>query len=642
MRPESPAGGHPHRSPPGADGSPALRLGPGTPLRGEGRREPYPPVGLVRSARPVGEPALARQRITATVEEAAVEERSAVGSSTATGARGIGAERATAPAETGEEDRQHAMSAAGTAPEPSREEAAATSVAPDGERMRAVAESALLRTRAENGNRSRSNARPETQPRAERGDSLRTRALARAAAAPSQEQRSLPLWTGSDLPTGAWRKEDGVLHDAYGVPQWRLRTAPGPRPLTRAPAGAVGPVGPVGPVGSWADAYEPVGLREAFTSTVAKAWADTVPPEHGTVGELLEAVDAPLRELEEQWRRAVPAHRTDGQQHTTPARTDPVRSLRDPEPVKAALLHADNHTAALQGFPEWQRLQTVRGATAHLWDVLREQAGEHLDRLRTDLRVQGFWRTVSVRTATAIGQCAQALADRLRGGLRGDLPTAEALLRLGDAALAYSTPGIPGPDHPTPAPDAAADGTVAEVRRLRSTLRNGAPVPYWAREDALRASREVAEAFRAWRETPMGEELTAPSEHPRVAAFRQAWQRLPAADLPDGPGTAAGPYGDVGRSALALVERAEATNARRARAGQPVRFATADVDALRTVATLAEHHGGRLAVTLPPGLTRPTLRRTPGLQSAALPPGFAAPTTSVGRSTPTAPRAPTI
>lgn len=498
--------------------------------------------------------------------------------------------------------------------EPSREDVAADRVAADGERLRAFAEAAVLRARSKNGSPSGPDARPEPQSGAERGDALRTRALARAAAAPSPERRDLPLWTGSDLPSGAWHQEDGVLHDAYGVPQWRLRTAPGDRPLTQTPAGTA--------------AYEPVGLRQAFTSTVAQAWADIVPPEHGTVEDLLEAVDVPLRELEEQWRRTVPAPWPDGEQHSKPARTGPVPTPRDPEPVDAALRQADSHAAAFQDFPEWRRLQTARGATAHLWNVLREQAGEYLGRLRTDLRVQGFWRTVSLRSAAVIGRCAQVLADRLRSSLCGDLPTAEALLKLSDAALTYSTPGIPRPNHPAPAPDAAANDTADEVRRLRTTLLSGTPLPYRAREEAAHASREIAEAFQVWQRTPMGRELTASPEHPRVTAFRQAWQRLPAADLPNGPGTAAGPYGDVGRSALALAERAEAANAQRARAGQPARFAAVDVDALRTVATLAEHHGGRLAVTLPPGLTSPAPCRASGPQRAAPSPRAVAPPTS--------------
>ncbi|MFD8525524.1 hypothetical protein ACFV2D_36910 [Streptomyces capillispiralis] len=55
------------------------------------------------------------------------------------------------------------------------------------------------------------------------------------------------------------------------------------------------------------------------------------------------------------------------------------------------------------------------------------------------------------------------------------------------------------------------------------------------------------------------------------------------AELPGGPGAAAGPYGDVGSGALTPVGRAEAANAERARAGRPVRLAAADVDALRSV-----------------------------------------------------------
>ncbi|MFE1206226.1 hypothetical protein ACFW5V_31570 [Streptomyces sp. NPDC058762] len=532
-------------------------------------------------------------------------------------------ERAVVATETDEQARQPAATATAAASEPAREESAADRVAADGARLRAFAEAAVLRAHSKNGSPNGPDARPKPQSGAERGDALRTRALARAAAAPSPEQRDLPLWTGSDLPSGAWHQEDGVLHDAYGVPQWRLRTAPGARPLTETTASTA--------------AYEPVGLRQAFTSTVAQAWADIVPPEHGTVEDLLEAVDAPLRELEEQWRRTVPAPWADGEQHPESDRTGPVPSPRDPEPVDVALRQADSHAATLQDFPEWRRLQNVRGATAHLWNVLREQAGEYLGRLHTDLRFQGFWRTVSLRSAAVIGRCAQALVDRLRSSLRGDLPTAEALLKLSDAALTYSTPGIRRPNHPGPAPD--ANNTADEVRRLRTTLQSGTPLPYRAREEAVHASREIAEAFQVWQRTPMGRELAASPEHPRVAAFRQAWQRLPAADLPNGPGTAAGPYGDVGLSALALVERAQAANAQRARAGQPARFAAVDVDALRTVATLAEHHGGRLAVTLPPGLTSLTPHRTPGPQRAAPSPRAVAPPSASSARNPATARA---
>ncbi|TLQ38938.1 hypothetical protein [Streptomyces marianii] len=534
-----------------------------------------------------------QQQIAATVEE-------------------VGAERARVRAE--EEAQQ--LAAPAVASEPPREERAADP-ATDGERLQAAAETAV--TRAQQENQPGARLEPPTEAQ---GDSLPARALARAAAAPSRDQQDLPLWTGNDRPTGAWREEDGVLYDAYGAPQWRLKTAPDDQPSTQTPAEnrTATPE---------ADAYDPVDLKHAFTSTVAEAWADIVPPEHGTVEDLLEAVDAPLRELEEQWQRAVPVPRADGEQQAAPARANsdaPASLRRDAEPVNAALQQADAHAAALQDLPEWQRLQTVRGAATHLWNVLRERAGEYFEQLRSDVRVQGFWRTVSIRTTSKIAEWAQAAAGRVRRG--GDLPTGEALLKLSDAALTYSTPGIPRPDRP--APDTAArDNVPAEVRQLRTTMRTGAPVPYGTREDAVQASRKVAEAFQAWRETPMGQELTTASKHPRVLEFRQAWQRLPGTDLPEGPGTAAGPYGDVGRNAQALVERAEAANAERAQKGQPPRFADADVSALRTVATLAEHHGGRLAVTLPPGLAGRAV------------PGTATPAAVVSRPTVAAPVVPT-
>ncbi|MFJ3310486.1 hypothetical protein ACIPSA_47480 [Streptomyces sp. NPDC086549] len=496
------------------------------------------------------------------------------------------------------------------APDRTEETLMATPTEP-GERLQAAAESAMTRE-------SQTGARPEP-PAEERGDSLQARAMTRAASAPSQEQQDVPLWTGTDLSSGSWREEDGVLYDAYGAPQWRLKTAPGAEPPATSDDDSPAPDG---------DAYEPVGIKEAFTSTVAEAWADVVPPEHGTVEDLLEAVDMPLQKLEEQWQRAVPAPRTDGESQAASARADqgdPASPQRDPEPVNEALRQADTHAAALKDLPEWQRLQTVRGATAHLWNVLREKAGTYFEQLSKDIRVQGFWRTVSIRTTAAIATGAQKLANvALRGRRGGDLPTAEALLNLSDAALTYSTPGIPRPDNPDPSTELADN--VVEVRQLTTTLRDGAPVPYGTREEAAQASREVAEAFQTWRETSMGQELTTASEHPRVAAFRQAWQRLPSADLPDGPGTAAGPYGDVGRTAQQLVERAAAANAQHAQAGQPPRFAEGDVEALRALATLAEHHGGRLAVTLPPGLTGPA----PAPRAAAPRPRVAAPVAPAG------------
>ncbi|MER5182642.1 hypothetical protein ABT009_30545 [Streptomyces sp. NPDC002896] len=488
------------------------------------------------------------------------------------------------------------------------------------DRLQAAAENDLERSAQQEG-------KPAVtkSPATPSNDSLDERLLARAALAPAREDQELPLWTGNDLPTGAWREEDSVLYDGYGTPQWRLKTASTATSATKHQAQDP-------PSTPTTDAYDPVDIREAFKA-VEEAWADIVPHEQGTVEDLLTAVDGPLRELEQRWQRTVPLPQAAEEQEAAaaqPDRAEPPVGRRDPAPVNAALRQADTHAAALSNLPEWQELQTLRGATTHLWNVIRERAGDYFEQLRSDVRVQGFWRTVSVRTTEKIAEWARAGADGLRRGRGGDLPTAEALLNLSDAALTYSTPGIERPDEPDPA--SARNENLAAVRQLRTSSRTGGPVAYGSREEATQASRDVAEAFQTWRESPMGQELTTSSTHPCVVAFRQAWQRLPAADLPDGPGSAAGPYGDVGRNAQALVERAEAANAERAKSGQQPRFAAPDVDSLRAVVALAEHHGGRLAVTLPPGLTGPAAPGAAAPQAAPPRPTVAAPVVAAATS----------
>ncbi|WP_329460860.1 hypothetical protein [Streptomyces sp. NBC_01431] len=256
-------------------------------------------------------------------------------------------------------------------------------------------------------------------------------------------------------------------------------------------------------------------------------------------------------------------------------------------------------------------MQTVRGAAAHLWNTIREKAGQYFERLADDVRVQGFWRTVSVRACQTIARRAQAGADRLRrGAKRQDLPAAEALLKLSDTALAYSSPRSERPDDATVA--AAQQKNLTEFRQLRTTLASNEPLPYATREEATAASRDVAAAFQTWAESDMSNELCTSSTHPRVVEFREAWQQLPPIDLPDGSGSAAGAFGVVAEHAQGIVERAQA---------QPGRFAQADLAALKVVADLAAHHGGRLAVTLPPDLTGPA----PSAQQAAPRPAVAVP-----------------
>jgi hypothetical protein len=52
---------------------------------------------------------------------------------------------------------------------------------------------------------------------------------------------------------------------------------------------------------------------------------------------------------------------------------------------------------------------------------------------------------------------------------------------------------------------------------------------------------------------------------------------------------------------------------------QPGRFSPADLAALETVADLAAHHGGRLAMTLPPGPTGPVVPAPAAQQDAPCP-----------------------
>ncbi|MFG2754761.1 hypothetical protein [Streptomyces xanthophaeus] len=95
---------------------------------------------------------------------------------------------------------------------------------------------------------------------------------------------------------------------------------------------------------------------------------------------------------------------------------------------------ARSHAGHLADHPEWQRIQTVRDALRHVRDVLKEKAGSTWEYLRADARFQGFWRTMSVHACETISVQAAALANRLEPGT-GDLPTADALLKLSGATL---------------------------------------------------------------------------------------------------------------------------------------------------------------------------------------------------------------
>jgi hypothetical protein len=214
----------------------------------------------------------------------------------------------------------------------------------------------------------------------------------------------------------------------------------------------------------------------AFTSTeanvfeafgpVAEAWTDTMPPEAGTADDLRQALEQELRTLQEALHRAIPssvaAAAEDGPQ--------PQADERGREPkaaaaaVNTAVREADTHAATLRPLVEWREIQTQRNAVQHLWHKLKAKAGPWSKQFLADARVQGFWRTVSIRVCEKIAGWAQAGADSLRRdggdgpGVPAVLPSAEALLKLSDAAIAYSSPS------------ATHDGHLAELRQLRTEL----------------------------------------------------------------------------------------------------------------------------------------------------------------------------
>lgn len=277
--------------------------------------------------------------------------------------------------------------------------------------------------------------------------------------------------------------------------------------------------------------------------------------------------------------------------------------------VSTALAGADGHAGTLKDHPEWQRIQTVRGALGHVWEVMKEKAGPYWENLKADIRFQGFWKTASIRACEAISSSATALARRLQG----DLPAADALLKLSDATITYSDVATAAEPAPAPAAAPAKETAAPAEEPMQRLVERTVPKAYATREDSVRAAEEVTKRFQAWIASPMGQELVA-SDHRRVTDFRDAWQQLPPHD--SGPGPAVGPYGDVAERAKALVTAAVGAG----------RFAPADLQALQVLAQSADRHAARLAVTLPPGTAAPA-------QKAAAPtPRVAVPTAAATRT----------
>jgi hypothetical protein len=231
---------------------------------------------------------------------------------------------------------------------------------------------------------------------------------------------------------------------------------------------------------------------------VQEAWDEHVPGDKGTSEDLFADVQADLLKLQQMLADAVAETKPEPEASVTttmqsasaaesapaPAAAPPsgeqeaAKIDRDPQKaagaVNTALRQADEQTPALQDLPEWQRIQTVRGAFGNLMRVIKERAGEHVDKLMGDSRVADFLRRASLRVCEKVAGWAQAGADRLRRDdesgteQRGDLPGTDALKRLGEATLEYS-----GTTPPPPPPVNAVD--IPAMRKMGEALARPMP-----------------------------------------------------------------------------------------------------------------------------------------------------------------------
>ncbi|MFC7871977.1 DEAD/DEAH box helicase family protein [[Kitasatospora] papulosa] len=236
---------------------------------------------------------------------------------------------------------------------------------------------------------------------------------------------------------------------------------------------------------------------------VKEAWDEHVPAENGSGEDLFADVQTDLARLQQMLAEAVTeAEPSPEAPPATPKQSAPAaestavaappydeqeaaRANSDPQKaagaVNEALRRTDEHTPALQDLPEWQRLQTVRGAFSNLMRVMKERAGQHFGKLMEDGRVADFVRRTSIRVCERIAGWAQAGADRLRRDdgrgteQRGALPSADALLRLGDAALEYRGPRGGGNTPPPSAGGAPDVNTIPAMRKMGEALSRPMP-----------------------------------------------------------------------------------------------------------------------------------------------------------------------
>ncbi|MEU2380336.1 hypothetical protein [Streptomyces misionensis] len=241
---------------------------------------------------------------------------------------------------------------------------------------------------------------------------------------------------------------DGIrraLEDALQAAQPEASAQPGELPLwtgTEAPAAdtAVTEL-PAGPLD----------VRAEFQA-VLEAWEEHVPSKNGTAQDLVAELDAALATLQRAFAEAVapaapaaPLATADQVAAVSDESAEAVAPPSVPQQatnVNSALKQADTHATALQDLPEWQKIQTVRGAFGHLFHVMKTRAREYFDRLMGDHRVGKFFRKISIAACEKVAEWAQAAANRLRQwGERTtpDAPAADALWGVADTATAYAS-----------------------------------------------------------------------------------------------------------------------------------------------------------------------------------------------------------
>ena len=274
---------------------------------------------------------------------------------------------------------------------------------------------------------------------------------------------------------------------------------------------------PEGDLPLWAGPAEASGPEDdrsldvvADFAAVQEAWDEHVPADKGTGADLFATVEDELQRLEALFAEAVsklhapaepqpapevapaPASASEARRSApaVPAAAAPAEPEKAPDldpqqsaaAVNAALREADAHAPALQDLPEWQRIQSVRGAFGHLMHVMKERAGEHFGKLMTDGRVADFVRRVSITACEKVAVWAQAAADKLRRpdergtDKREELPSAEALLRLGAAAFEYRGPQrAAGGGTPQYANGVADPVDIPAMRRMGEALNRPMP-----------------------------------------------------------------------------------------------------------------------------------------------------------------------